>query len=269
MPDWAAMGGTGVDRFQALLEWLSVYGYPILFGLVFAENAGLPVPGETAVLAAALLASRPEPPMTLVGVVLVTALAAVLGDNLGFWLGYRWARPRLRAGQRFLFLTPGGLQLAEGYFQHYGVLTIFFARFVTGLRVVAAMAAGTSGMHWFRFFVANAAGAATWAIAVSLLGYFFGQSWEQLHRWIGRGALIITRCYFGRSLQANAWGWPSWLCCGTAASSRRGPLPGPSALPAWRLCAGPRCSARRRTYWHDWFPAGAGWSRPRPCSSSC
>src|SRR5262249_32888298 len=99
-----------------------------------------------------------------------------------------------RAGQRFLFLTPAALRAVEGYFEHYGTLTIFFARFIAGLRVVAALAAGTSGMHWLRFFLANAGGAVSWAVAVSLLGYFFGQSWELLHRWLGRGALIIGGC---------------------------------------------------------------------------
>lgn len=182
------------DTFQALVDWLSRYGYPVLFLVVFAENAGVPLPGETAVLVAGLLAGRPEPPLSIVGVIAVVFLAAVLGDNLGFWLGRRWARRRLEQGQRFLFLTPRTLQSVEGYFEHYGLLTIFFARFVTGLRVVAALAAGTSRMSWTRFFLANASGAIAWAASISLLGYFFGQSWELLHKWLGRGALIILGC---------------------------------------------------------------------------
>src|SRR4051812_24761528 len=140
----AAVGET----FQALIEWLSHYGYPVLFLVVFAENAGVPVPGETAVLVAGLLAGRPDPPLSILGVIAVTFVAAVLGDNLGFWLGRRWARRRLEQGKRFLFLTPATLRSVEGYFEHYGLLTIFFARFVAGLRVVAALAAGTSRMPW-------------------------------------------------------------------------------------------------------------------------
>jgi membrane protein DedA with SNARE-associated domain len=179
---------------EALTSWLSAYGYPVLFAAVFAESAGVPVPGETAVLTAGLLASRPGSPLSLTWVIVITILAAVLGDNLGFWVGRRWARGRLQQGKRFLILTPAALQAVEGYFTHYGSLTIFFARFVTGLRVVAALAAGTSGMTWPRFLLANAGGAAVWAVAMSLLGYFFGQSWEALHKWLGRGALLILAC---------------------------------------------------------------------------
>ena len=75
------------ETFQALAGWLSLYGYPVLFLVVFAENAGLPVPGETAVLLAGVLAGRPDPPVTIFWVIGVTFCAAVLGDNLGFWLG--------------------------------------------------------------------------------------------------------------------------------------------------------------------------------------
>jgi len=182
------------DSFHALAEWLSLYGYPVLFLIVFAENVGLPVPGETAVLAAGLLAGQPKSPLSIVWVIVITIIAAVLGDNLGFEIGRRWARRRLEQGRRFLFLTPKGLLAVEGYFEHYGTLTIFFARFVTGLRVVAAMAAGTSKMPWLRFFVANAAGATAWAVCMGLLGFFFGQSFELLHRWLGRGALLILAC---------------------------------------------------------------------------
>jgi membrane protein DedA with SNARE-associated domain len=203
------------ENFQALAEWLSLYGYPVLFLLVFAECAGLPVPGETAVLAASVLASRPGAPLALGGVIAVAIAAAVLGDNLGFWVGRRWARPRLEQGKRFLVLTPKTLQAVEGYFEHYGTLTIFFARFVAGLRVVAALAAGTSRMEWPRFLLANALGAVAWAVTMSLLGYFFGQSWQVLHRWLGRGALLILACavvlvgvpYLWRHFRLPA---PSW-----------------------------------------------------------
>jgi membrane-associated protein len=179
---------------EALIDWLNVYGYPVLFAVVFAENTGLPVPGETAVLLSGLVAGRPETGLSIVWVIVVTVAAAVLGDNLGFWLGRRWARARLEQGKRFLFLTPKSLQVVEGYFEHYGTLTVFFARFVAGLRVVAALAAGTSRLTWPRFLVANAAGAVTWATTMALLGYFFGQSWEMLHRVLHRGGLIILGC---------------------------------------------------------------------------
>jgi membrane protein DedA with SNARE-associated domain len=184
-----------MNAFQEFAVKYAVYGYPVLFFGVLLENAGLPVPGETAVLVAGFLASPAGGGhFNILLVILLATVAAIIGDNFGFWLGERWARPRLQQGRGFLFLTPKTLQLAEGYFNRYGIWTIFFARFITGLRVVAALAAGTAGMHWTKFFIANAAGALTWATAMSLLGYFFGHSWDLLHKWLGRGALIILGC---------------------------------------------------------------------------
>jgi membrane protein DedA with SNARE-associated domain len=181
-------------NFQALADWLGQYGYPILFALVFAESAGVPVPGETAVLAAAVLASRPDSPFKIEWVIGVVIAAAVLGDNLGFWVGHRWARPRLREGKRFFFLTPQALKTVEGYFEHYGSLTVAVSRFIAGLRVVAALAAGVAGMPWPRFLLANLGGAVAWAVTMSLLGYFFGHSLEKLHHLLGRGALVLLGC---------------------------------------------------------------------------
>jgi membrane-associated protein len=173
------------------------YGYPVLFAGVLLENAGVPVPGETAVLVGGFLASEGggrifDLPVVIVGVF----LAAVVGDNCGFWLGHRWARPRLKQGRRFLFLNARTLAMAEGYFRRFGGWTIFFARFITGLRVVGALAAGTAGMPWGRFLAANAAGAAVWAVTISLLGYYFGENWHLLEKWVGRGGLIALVVVF-------------------------------------------------------------------------
>lgn len=207
------------DPFQTFAEQYAVYGYPVLFGGVLLENAGIPVPGETAVLVAGFLSSPAGGShFHIVLVILFTVVAAVLGDNLGFWLGQRWARPRLQRGGRFLFLTPKALELAEGYFARFGLWTIFFARFITGLRVVGALAAGTAGMPWPRFLLANAAGALAWATSMALLGYFFGHSWHLLHKWLGRGGLIILGCvvvlaalpYLLRRLHQMPLGWERW-----------------------------------------------------------
>jgi membrane protein DedA with SNARE-associated domain len=184
-----------MDAFQEFAREFAIYGYPLLFVGVLLENAGIPLPGETAVLAAGFLSSSAGGGhFSLFWVILTVLVAAVLGDNFGFWLGYRFARPRLARGKGFLFLTPRTLALAEGYFQHYGIWTIFFARFVAGLRIVGALAAGTANMRWTHFFAANAAGALAWSTAITLLGYFFGNSWELLHHWMGRGALIVLAC---------------------------------------------------------------------------
>jgi membrane protein DedA with SNARE-associated domain len=181
--------------FETFAHEYAAYGYPVLFAGVLLENAGIPVPGETAVLFAGFLASPAGGGhFHVLLVILTTLVAAVLGDNIGFWLGHRWARPRIQQGRGFLFLTPKMLQLAEGYFARYGTWTIFFARFITGLRVVGALAAGAAGMAWPRFLVANAGGALAWAVTMSLLGYFFGHSLHLIHKYIGWGGVIILSC---------------------------------------------------------------------------
>jgi membrane protein DedA with SNARE-associated domain len=178
--------------FEQFLEWYAAYGYPVLFLGVLLESAGVPVPGETAVLVASFLASPAGGEHFHLGwVIVLTGAAAILGDNLGYWLGRRLARPRLRGGRGFLFLTPQRFQKVEDYFARYGAWTVFGARFVAGLRVAAAPAAGAAGMHWPRFLAANAAGGLAWAVTVSLLGYFFGRSWELLHHWLHWGAWAI------------------------------------------------------------------------------
>src|SRR5947207_2995101 len=105
------------DVFQTFAEEFAIYGYPVLFAGVLLENMGIPVPGETAVLVAGFLCSPAGGAHFHLGWVIgLTVIAAVIGDNLGFWLGHRWARPKLQQGRRFLFLTPKALALAEDYF---------------------------------------------------------------------------------------------------------------------------------------------------------
>jgi membrane protein DedA with SNARE-associated domain len=178
--------------FEAFKHYCESYGYIVLCAGVMLENAGIPVPGETAVVAAGFMASVAGGQVFDIRLVIVmTIVAAVIGDNIGFWLGRELARPRLKQGKGFLFLNKKTLAVAEEYFARFGSWTIFFARFITGIRVIGALAAGTSGMEWRRFLVANATGAAAWATTFGLLGYYFGQNWDLLERWIGRTGLVL------------------------------------------------------------------------------
>ena len=181
-----------MDALKLFLKEYAAYGYPVLFFGVLAENAGIPVPGETAVLVAGFLASSAGGGhFQLLLVILITFVAAVIGDNMGFWLGHRFARRLLQSGRRFLFLTPRTLKLAEHYFERFGLWTIFVQRFITGIRVIGAVAAGTAGMHWPRFLAANVAGALVWATTMALLGYYFGESLELVETWLGGSGLIL------------------------------------------------------------------------------
>ncbi len=180
------------DALQTFVKEYAAYGYPVLFAGVLLENTGIPVPGETAVLVAGFLASPAGGGhFFLPWVILLTLAAAVLGDNAGYWLGRRFARPYLLKGRRFLLLTPQALHHAEGYFTRYGLWTVFLQRFITGIRVIGALAAGSAGMAWPRFFYANAAGAFAWALTMSLIGYFFGHSLELIERWFGRFGVAL------------------------------------------------------------------------------
>ena len=171
-----------------LLDLFARYGYAVVFGGVFLENTGLPVPGETALLAGAALAHFGQLSLPLV---IVTAIAgATLGDNLGFFIGrHGGRRVAERHGWR-VGLTPPRLAEFDRFFQRHGPKTVFAARFITGLRVVGAVLAGGSGMPWPTFLFFNATGAVVWCTAVACAGYSLAYSWETLERWIGRTGVL-------------------------------------------------------------------------------
>jgi membrane protein DedA with SNARE-associated domain len=172
---------------QWLTDLFARYGYAAVFGGVFLENTGLPIPGETTLLAAAALAHAGTLRLPLV---IATAIAgATLGDNLGFFIGRHGGR-RLaeRYGARLGF-TPVRLRQFDAFFARHGGRTVFFARFITGLRVVGAVLAGGSGMRWPAFIFYNACGAAVWCTVIAVVGYTLGHSWEVLEKWVGRSGL--------------------------------------------------------------------------------
>jgi len=175
MPEWLA------DLFAR-------YGYAVVFVGVFLENTGLPVPGETALLAGAAMAHFGR--LSLPWVVMTAIGGAVLGDNLGFLIGRRYGRGLVERFGRRLGLTPARLRQFDRFFDRYGGRTVFIARFVTGLRVFGALLAGASELRWPSFVFYNAAGAITWSIAIAAAGYSLAYSWATLERWIGRSGLV-------------------------------------------------------------------------------
>src|SRR2546427_10145966 len=175
MPDW-------------LVDLFARYGYTVVFLGVFLENTGLPVPGETALLAGAALAKFGR--LSLGWVIVAAVCGAILGDNLGFLIGRRGGRAlAVRHGPK-LGLTAKRLQQFDYFFIHHGAKTVFIARFITGLRVFGAMLAGASGLPWSKFLFYNATGAVAWSTAIALAGYSLAYSWETLERWIGRSGLV-------------------------------------------------------------------------------
>jgi len=172
-----------------LTDLFARYGYFVVFFGVLLENAGVPVPGETILLAGAVLSRFGH--LSIVWVVSIAIAGAVLGDNIGFLIGRRGGRRLLERHGRLLGLTQARLDQFDRFFARHGAKTVFIARFVTGLRVVGAVLAGASTLHWTRFLVFNAAGAVAWASTFGAVGYALGYSWETIERWIGHLGLVL------------------------------------------------------------------------------
>jgi membrane protein DedA with SNARE-associated domain len=165
------------------------YGYAVVFVGVLLENAGLPVPGETVLLAGAALSRSGT--LALPWIIVTAIAGAVLGDNIGFWIGRRGGRALVARFGSKLGLTDARLREFDRFFDRHGAKTVFIARFVTGLRVFGALLAGTSDLPWSRFLVYNASGAVAWATTFGMVGYFLAYSWESLETWIGRSGLAL------------------------------------------------------------------------------
>ena len=153
---------------------IHVAGYPLLVVLVMSESSGIPVPGETALITASLLASRGDLDITLV--IVLAAAAAIVGDNIGYLIGRkggRWAleRPGRFQRERLRVITTG-----EPFFERHGPKAVFFGRFVLGLRVWASWLAGATHMRWRSFLLWNALGGICWATIVGLIAYLLGRS---------------------------------------------------------------------------------------------
>jgi len=172
-----------------LTDLFARYGYFVVFFGVLLENAGVPVPGETILLAGAVLARFGH--LSLVWVISIAIAGAVLGDNVGFFIGRRGGRRLLVRHGRLLGLTKARLDQFDAFFARHGAKTVFVARFVTGLRVVGAVLAGASTLPWGRFILFNATGAVAWATTFGAVGYALGYSWETIERWIGRFGLVL------------------------------------------------------------------------------
>jgi membrane protein DedA with SNARE-associated domain len=153
---------------------LTQYGLILLFAAVAIESAGIPVPGETALITAAVLAKLGH--FSLWSVIVVAATAAIVGDNIGYWLGREGGRRLLERWSILERYAERTLPPAERFFAKHGAKTIFFGRFIAVLRVAAAWLAGISHMPWWRFVLWNASGGIVWAVVVSTIAYVFGQA---------------------------------------------------------------------------------------------
>jgi membrane protein DedA with SNARE-associated domain len=153
---------------------VETFGYPLLFLVVMAESSGVPVPGETGLITAAVLASQGKLEIWLV--IPIAAAGAIVGDNIGYVIGRKGGRWLLERPGRFQRQRLEMLALGEPFFAKHGPKAVFFGRFLLGLRVWASWLAGATRMHWRSFAFWNALGGICWATGIGLVAYFIGHA---------------------------------------------------------------------------------------------
>jgi membrane protein DedA with SNARE-associated domain len=169
---------------------LDHYGYLAVFGFLLLEDFGVPVPGETILIAAAIYAGAGQLNPVIIGVLGVTA--AVLGDNIGFAIGHLVERNVLLRYGRFVMLTDQRLRHAEEFFDHHGGKIIVIARFVEGLRQANGIVAGLTGMKWLRFLFFNVIGAVLWVGCWLTVGVTAGSHITAVYNGITHYTLIVA-----------------------------------------------------------------------------
>src|SRR6266704_368297 len=156
-----------------MTHFLTHHGLPLLFAAVLIESFGIPVPGETALIAFGVLAAQGH--YSIASVIALAAAGAIVGDNLGYWLiGRLGGRTLFRRWRWLKQYSDRVLPRAEALMARHGGKKVFFGRFVSILRYTVAWVAGLSRMQWWRFLFWNAAGGIAWATAVGLTAYYAG-----------------------------------------------------------------------------------------------
>lgn len=181
----------GLQTTDQILSLIGQYGYLIVFFGVMLESIGIPLPGETILIAAGFLVQQGtfDPGVTIVFGILGT----IIGNQIGYWIGRRGGRLFVLRRGRHVGITRERLARAEEFFARHGGKAVFLARFVPGLRAFAALVAGISRMHRRTFFFYNVLAGVVWATASVLIGYLFSGSLDLVEEWIGlSGALLVV-----------------------------------------------------------------------------
>ncbi len=187
---------------RALRALIGAWGYGAIFGVVLLGNMGVPVPEESTLLIAGYLAGRGR--LSLAAVIAVGVVSAIVGDNLGYWLGRYHGRPLLL---RYTRVSEDGLRRAEQLVARYGHWAVFWGRFIAGLRFLAGPLAGIARMPFRRFFLYNAGGALVFVPVVTYVGYRVERPLRALLVRVERLELAILIAGF---LLLAAVGWRMW-----------------------------------------------------------
>ena len=188
---------------HALQPTLDHYGYLAVFGLVLLEDFGVPVPGETVLILAAVYAGAGR--LSLVLVAVLAFIGAVVGDNIGFAIGHFGGRPLVDRWGRYILLTPERVDKATAFFERHGGKIIIVARFIEGLRQANGIIAGISGMPWLRFLFFNAIGAALWVGVWVTIGYVSGSHINAIYH-----TAVKYEAYLGVAVGVLVLGWIGW-----------------------------------------------------------
>jgi membrane protein DedA with SNARE-associated domain len=170
--------------------FIAHYGYFAVFAIVALESAGVPLPGETALVTAAIFASQGT--LSVFVVVACAAAGAILGDNAGYWVGRQFGFPLLYRYGRYVGLDETRLKLGQYLFLRHGGKIVFFGRFVAVLRAFAAFLAGINRFEWERFFFFNAAGGIVWASIFATGGFYLGKAFEHFARPVALAVLVAA-----------------------------------------------------------------------------
>ena len=189
----------------SLAPVLNQYGYLAVGGFLTLEDFGVPVPGETILIAAAVYAGAGK--LNIAVVMIVGIVAAVLGDNIGYAIGAYGGRRVVDRYGKYVFITPERYEKAERFFQKRGGGIVIVARFIEGLRQLNGIIAGTSSMPWRRFVVFNIVGAVLWVGTWSMIGYFAGDHIDVIYREITKYSLyvLIGLVVVGAAFIVRAW----------------------------------------------------------------
>ena len=180
---------------QTLQQALDQWGYPVVFVFVMIESIGIPFPGETMLLLGAFFAASGH--LSIYGVIAAAAAGAIIGDNVGYWIGRKGGQPLIQRYGKYVFVKEKHLATAERFFERHGDKTVFFGRFISILRTWAAFLAGVNRMRWPAFLLYNAAGGMLWSITYGVIGYFVGRvvgvaTIERYSSYVGYGFIGVV-----------------------------------------------------------------------------
>ncbi|MFA5828901.1 MAG: DedA family protein [Candidatus Gracilibacteria bacterium] len=198
-----------MENLNVIVELIQNYGYVIIGAIIFLECIGIPFPGESSLILGGVAASLGH--LNLVGVIIVSMVAAVTGDNLGYLVGKKFGRKIIKKFEHFPLFHYKHIERAEKFYKKHGNKTVFIGRFIAIIRTYAAVFAGIFDMHYPTFFFYNLTGGIVWAITFGVFGYALGNNIPLLMSIVkdfnamvlllavGFGIFTIVRAYYKKS----------------------------------------------------------------------